>query len=104
MTQTQTMENCKTDKITIASMIKKIEKRTIRFDHPLQRKSDLGYFTGKPAASAGVCGTDHSWGGGHLGSGRKAAVYERLSVFQKQLSDFPEYPEMDDPLSGSSER
>ena len=40
MTQTQTMENCKTDKITIASMIKKIEKRTIRFDHPLQRESE----------------------------------------------------------------
>ena len=39
-TATQTMENCKTDKISIASIIKKIEKHTIRFDHPLQRESD----------------------------------------------------------------
>ena len=39
-TTTQTMENCKTDKISIASIIKKIDKRTIRFDHPLQRESD----------------------------------------------------------------
>lgn len=37
---TQTMENCKTDRISIASIIKKIEKHTIRFDHPLQRESD----------------------------------------------------------------
>lgn len=37
---TQTMENCKTDKISIASIIKKIDKHTIRFDHPLQRESD----------------------------------------------------------------
>lgn len=39
-TATQTMENCKTDKISIASIIKKIEKHTIRFDYPLQRESD----------------------------------------------------------------
>lgn len=39
-TTTQTMENCKTDKISIASIIKKIDKHTIRFDHPLQRESD----------------------------------------------------------------
>lgn len=39
-TATQTMENCKTDRISIASMIKKIDKHTIRFDHPLQRESE----------------------------------------------------------------
>lgn len=39
-TQTQTMENCKTDRISIASIIKKIDRHTIRFDHPLQRESD----------------------------------------------------------------
>lgn len=39
-TKTQTMENCKTDRISIASIIKKIDKHTIRFDHPLQRESD----------------------------------------------------------------
>lgn len=39
-TTTQTMENCKTDKISIASIIKRIERHTIRFDHPLQRESD----------------------------------------------------------------
>ena len=39
-TTTQTMENCKTDKISIASIIKKIDRHTIRFDHPLQRESD----------------------------------------------------------------
>lgn len=37
---TQTMENCKTDRISIASIVKKIDKHTIRFDHPLQRESD----------------------------------------------------------------
>lgn len=37
---TQTMENCKTDRISVASIVKKIEKHTIRFDHPLQRESD----------------------------------------------------------------
>lgn len=37
---TQTMENCKTDRISIASIIKKIDRHTIRFDHPLQRESD----------------------------------------------------------------
>lgn len=39
-TTTQTMENCKTDRISISSIIKKIDKHTIRFDHPLQRESD----------------------------------------------------------------
>lgn len=39
-TVTQTMENCKTDRISIASIIKKIDKHTIRFDHPLQRESE----------------------------------------------------------------
>ena len=39
-TTTQTAENCKTDKISIASIVKKIDKHTIRFDHPLQRESD----------------------------------------------------------------
>ncbi len=39
-TTTQTMENCKTDKISVASIIKKIDRHTIRFDHPLQRESD----------------------------------------------------------------
>lgn len=39
-TMTQTMENCKTDRISIASIIKRIDKHTIRFDHPLQRESD----------------------------------------------------------------
>lgn len=37
---TQTMENCKTDRISISSIVKKIDKHTIRFDHPLQRESD----------------------------------------------------------------
>lgn len=39
-TTTHTMENCKTDRISISSIIKKIDKHTIRFDHPLQRESD----------------------------------------------------------------
>lgn len=39
-TTTQTMENCKTDRISIASIVKKIDRHTIRFDHPLQRESD----------------------------------------------------------------
>lgn len=39
-TMAQTMEKCKTDRISIASIIKKIDKHTIRFDHPLQRESD----------------------------------------------------------------
>lgn len=39
-TTAQTIKNCKTERITIASIIKKIEKRTIRFDHPLQRESE----------------------------------------------------------------
>lgn len=39
-TTTQTMENCKTDRISITSIIKKIDRHTIRFDHPLQRESD----------------------------------------------------------------
>lgn len=37
---TQTAEKCKTDRISIASIVKKIDKHTIRFDHPLQRESD----------------------------------------------------------------
>ena len=37
---TQTFEKSKTDKLSIASIIKKINNRTIRFDHPLQRPSD----------------------------------------------------------------
>lgn len=37
---TQTMENCKTDRISIASIVKKIDRHTIRFDHPLQRESN----------------------------------------------------------------
>lgn len=39
-TTTQTMESCKTDKISVSSIIKKIDRHTIRFDHPLQRESD----------------------------------------------------------------
>lgn len=39
-TTTQTAENCKTDRISIASINKKIDKHIIRFDHPLQRESD----------------------------------------------------------------
>lgn len=39
-TTTQTMENCKTDRISVASIVKKIDRHTIRFDHPLQRESD----------------------------------------------------------------
>lgn len=39
-TVTQTMENCKTDKISVASVIKKIDKNVIRFNHSLQRESD----------------------------------------------------------------
>ncbi|MDE6128347.1 MAG: hypothetical protein K2G16_04050, partial [Lachnospiraceae bacterium] len=37
---TQTMESCKTDRISVASIIKRIDRHTIRFDHPLQRESD----------------------------------------------------------------
>ncbi len=37
---TQTMERCKTDKISVFSIIRKMDKHTIRFDHPLQRESD----------------------------------------------------------------
>lgn len=40
ITQTQTAENCKTDRISISSINKKIDKHIIRFDHPLQRESD----------------------------------------------------------------
>ncbi len=36
----QTMENCKTDRISVASIIKRIDRHTLRFDHPLQRESD----------------------------------------------------------------
>ena len=37
---TQTFEKSKPDKMSIASIIKKIDNYTIRFDHPLQRSSD----------------------------------------------------------------
>ena len=36
----QTMEKSKSNKLSIASIIKKIDKHTIRFDHPLQRESE----------------------------------------------------------------
>lgn len=39
-TSTQTMEKSKPNRLSIASIIKKIDKHTIRFDHPLQRESD----------------------------------------------------------------
>lgn len=39
-TETQTMEKSKPDRLCIASIIKKIDKHTIRFDHPLQRESE----------------------------------------------------------------
>lgn len=39
-TYTQTFEKSKPDKMSIASIIKKIDNYTIRFDHPLQRSSD----------------------------------------------------------------
>lgn len=38
-TSTQTMEKSKSDKLSIASVIKKMDKQVIRFDHPLQRES-----------------------------------------------------------------
>lgn len=38
--QTQTLEKSKPDKLSIASIIKKIDNYTIRFDHPLQRASE----------------------------------------------------------------
>lgn len=37
---TQTLEKSKPDKLCIASINKKIERHTIRFDHPLQRESE----------------------------------------------------------------
>lgn len=37
---TQTMEKSKPDKMSIASILKKMDKHTIRFDHPLQRESE----------------------------------------------------------------
>lgn len=37
---TQTLEKSKPDKLSIASIIKKIDNYTIRFDHPLQRESE----------------------------------------------------------------
>ena len=40
MTYTQTFEKSKTNRLSIASIIKKIDNYTIRFDHPLQRQSD----------------------------------------------------------------
>lgn len=38
--QTQTMEKSKPDRMSVSSIIKKIDKHTIRFDHPLQRESE----------------------------------------------------------------
>ena len=38
--QVQTMEKSKPDRLSISSIIKKIDKHTIRFDHPLQRESE----------------------------------------------------------------
>ena len=40
MQTAQTMEKSKSNKLSIASIIKKIDKHTIRFDHPLQRESE----------------------------------------------------------------
>ena len=40
MQLTQTMEKSKPDRLSISSIIKKIDKHTIRFDHPLQRESE----------------------------------------------------------------
>lgn len=37
---TQTFEKSKSDRLSIASIIKKIDNRTIRFDHSLQRESE----------------------------------------------------------------
>ena len=37
---TQTMEKSKPDKMSVSSIIKKMDKHTIRFDHPLQRESE----------------------------------------------------------------
>lgn len=37
---TQTMEKSKSDKLSIASIIKKMDKQIIHFDHPLQRESE----------------------------------------------------------------
>lgn len=37
---TQTLEKSKSDRLSIASIIKKIDNWTIRFDHPLQRESE----------------------------------------------------------------
>lgn len=39
-TLTQTMEKSKPNRLSIASINKKIDKHTIRFDHPLQRESE----------------------------------------------------------------
>lgn len=39
-TLTQTMEKSKPNRLSIASINKKIERHTIRFDHPLQRESE----------------------------------------------------------------
>jgi DNA-directed RNA polymerase specialized sigma24 family protein len=37
---TQTLEKSKSNRMSIASILKKIDNRTIRFDHPLQRASE----------------------------------------------------------------
>lgn len=40
MNNNQTFEKSKVEKLSIASIIKKINNRTLRYDHPLQRESD----------------------------------------------------------------
>lgn len=39
-TNTQTMEKSKSDKLSVSSIIKKMDKQAIHFDHPLQRESE----------------------------------------------------------------
>ena len=40
MSNNQTFEKSKVEKLSIASIIKRINNRTLRYDHPLQRESD----------------------------------------------------------------
>ena len=40
MVNTQTMENCKTDKISVSSINNKIDRRMLRFDYSTQRAAD----------------------------------------------------------------
>lgn len=39
-TNTQTLEKSKPDRVSISSIIKRMDKCTVRFDHPLQRESE----------------------------------------------------------------